>query len=237
VINVKYQVNGRMEKFKTRLVTRGFTQIYKIDFDETFAPTMRINSLRILLYFITLKDMKTEQVDVNNAFTESTLEEDIYISPSPGLTLPRRCVLKLNRNFYGLKQSARQWYRKYTKALKKKDFVQCISDPCVFIRGNGAIIGVYVDDLIILMPKRQHNMMRGIKKNLKAEFKIKELGNVQKILDIRMTRDRKRRTVYLDQTQYIRRFLHEFHMTELISKPVRIPVNGNSAFRKTRVTN
>jgi hypothetical protein len=78
-------------------------------------------------------------------------------------------------------------------------------------------------------------MMRGIKKDLKAEFKIKELGNVQKILGIRVTRDRKRRTVYLNQTQYIRKFFHEFYMIEFISKLVRIPVNGNSAFRKTRV--
>jgi hypothetical protein len=120
---------------------------------------------------------------------------------------------------------------------KKKGFVQCISDPCVFIRDNSAIIGVYVDNLIILVPKRQHDMMRGIKKNLKAEFKIKELKNVQKILNIRVTKDRKRRTVYLNQTQYIRKFLHEFHITEPISKPVRTPVNGNSAFRKIRVTN
>jgi hypothetical protein len=68
----------------------------------------------------------------------------------------------------------------------------------MFIRDNGAIIGVYVDDLIILVPKGQHDMMRGIKKDFKAEFKIKELGNVQKILGIRVTRDRRRRTVYLD---------------------------------------
>jgi hypothetical protein len=83
---------------------------------------------------------------------------------------------------------------------KKKSFVQYISDPCVFIRDNNAIIGVYVNDLIILMPKRQHDMMRDIKKNFKAKFKIKELGNVQKILNIRVIRDKKRRTVYLDQT-------------------------------------
>ena len=68
----------------------------------------------------------------------------------------------------------------------------------MFIRDDGAIIGVYVDDLIILMSKGQHNMIRDIKKDLKAEFKIKELGNVQKILGIRVTRDRRRRTVYLD---------------------------------------
>ena len=68
----------------------------------------------------------------------------------------------------------------------------------MFIRDNGTIIGVYIDDLIILMFKGQHNMMLGIKKDLKAEFKIKELGYVQKKLGIRVTRDRRRRTVYLD---------------------------------------
>ena len=102
-MDVKYQVSGRIERFKARLVTRGFIQIYGINFDETFAPIMRINSLRILLYFMALEDMEAEQVDVNNVFTESIFEEDIYMSLLSGLTLFRRCVLKLNRSFYGLK--------------------------------------------------------------------------------------------------------------------------------------
>ena len=60
MINVKYQVSERIERFKARLVARDFTQIYEIDFDETFALTMRIDSLGILLYFMALEDMEAE---------------------------------------------------------------------------------------------------------------------------------------------------------------------------------
>jgi hypothetical protein len=60
VIDVKYQVNERIERFKARLVIRGFIQIYRINFDETFAPIMRIDSLRILLCFMALEDMEAE---------------------------------------------------------------------------------------------------------------------------------------------------------------------------------
>jgi hypothetical protein len=60
VINVKYQINERIERFTARLVARDFIQIYRINFDETFAPIIRINSLRILLCFMTLEDIEAE---------------------------------------------------------------------------------------------------------------------------------------------------------------------------------
>jgi len=149
---VKYLLSGGVERFKARLVARGFSQIYGIDFEDTFAPTLRIDLFRILLCIMALEDMEAEQVDVNNVFTESNLDEDIYIKPPPGF--PRKLrpdvVLKLKRSLYGLKQFARQWYKRCTKILNQMGFRQTPSDPCVFVRSDGAIIGVYVDDLLIL---------------------------------------------------------------------------------------
>ena len=74
-----------MQRFKARLIARGFSQIYDIDYDETFALTVRINTLRAMLTLITIKNLETKQVDVNNVFIESTLKHLIYMNISLGV--------------------------------------------------------------------------------------------------------------------------------------------------------
>ena len=76
-------------------MARGFTQIYGQDFEETFAPTIRIDSLRMLMAIAAVEDMKAEQVDVNNAFTESKLRETIYMKPPPGVSIKSGSTLRL----------------------------------------------------------------------------------------------------------------------------------------------
>ena len=94
-----------MQRFKARLVARGFSQIHDIDYDETFAPTVRINTLRAMLALIAIKDLKTGQVDVNNVFTESTLKHLIYMNASFGVVVNQGEYLKLLQSLYGLKQA------------------------------------------------------------------------------------------------------------------------------------
>ena len=72
-----------MQRFKARLVARGFSQIYDIDYDETFALTIRMDTLRAMLALIAIKDLETKQVNVNNVFIESTLKHLIYMNTSP----------------------------------------------------------------------------------------------------------------------------------------------------------
>ena len=69
-----------MQRFKARLIARGFSQIYDIDYDETFALTVRMNILRAVLALVAIKDLETGQVDVNNVFIESTLKHLIYMN-------------------------------------------------------------------------------------------------------------------------------------------------------------
>ena len=108
VFTVKYAANGAVDRYKARLVARGFTQVHGVDYEETFAPTLRADSLRILLALMTLKDMKTEQIDVNNAFIESDLQKAIYMHSSKKMTLKNDRVLRFLRSFYDFKQSIRK---------------------------------------------------------------------------------------------------------------------------------
>ena len=236
VFTVKYAPNGSVERYKARLVARGFTQIYGLDYTATFAPTMRIDSLRLLLALMALEDMEAEQVDVNNAFTESELKEKIYMLAPNGLSIKSGRVLLLLKSLYGLKQSAREWNQKCDRALVKLEFKRTSSDPCVYYReADGAIVGVYVDDLLILAPQGKQSVIDNVKAGLRSMFKIKELGKVERILGIRITRIRNERTVYLDQIAYIEKFLHEFAMEHEKAKPTSIPVNGYDHMRKTTI--
>jgi hypothetical protein len=83
VFDVKYNTDRSVNKFKARLVARGFSQKYGVDFEDTFAPTARYDTLRALMAIVCLEDLECHQVDVNNAFTESTLKENIYITALP----------------------------------------------------------------------------------------------------------------------------------------------------------
>ena len=107
VFDIKYAENSGIDKFKARLVARGFSQRYGIDYQDTFTPTMRIDSLRVLLAIVAVEDLEYHQVDVNNAFTQSTNTETIYMSPPDGVRTAKGRVLKVLKSLYGLKQAAR----------------------------------------------------------------------------------------------------------------------------------
>jgi hypothetical protein len=84
-------------------MARGFSQRYDIDYQDTFAPIIRMNSLRVLLIIITVKDLKYHQININNAFTESVNTEIIYISSSDGVRITKKRVFKILKSLYGLK--------------------------------------------------------------------------------------------------------------------------------------
>lgn len=232
VYAVKYDVDGNLERLKARIVARGFTQVHGEDFWETFAPTMRMDTLRIFLAITAMEDLECHQVDVNNAFTESTLQETIYMHPPKGVHLPNGKVYRVRKSLYGLKQAARDWYKTCSKELLKMGFEQSSADPCLFtIRDKGLIVLVYVDDISIAAPKLED--IKWFKRQLSATFKIKDLGEISKILGMRVTRDRKNRKITLDQTSYLEGVLHELGMPVPPHKPLSLPINGYEALKPT----
>ena len=93
VWTVKYTAQQAIDRYKARLVARGFTQIYGLDFWDTYTPTLRVDSLRLLLSLVAIEDMEADQVDVNNAYTESDLGERIYIRAPKGFEILKGYVL------------------------------------------------------------------------------------------------------------------------------------------------
>ena len=120
VFTPKYRADGSLEKYKARLVAKGFTQIYGEDYTETFAPVAKLNTIRILLSIVVNLDWDLHQLDVKNAFLNGNLREEVYMKLPPGFPGTRdNQVCKLKKSLYGLKQSPRAWFDRFTQVLKR----------------------------------------------------------------------------------------------------------------------
>jgi len=138
---------------KARLVVQGYTQIEGVDFDETFAPVARLESIRILLSVACHLDFKLYQMDVKSAFLNGVLQEEVYVEQLKGFQDPYHPhhVYKLKKALYGLKQVPRAWYERLTTYLLSKGFARGQADRTLFIRNQGThklIAQIYVDDII-----------------------------------------------------------------------------------------
>eukprot|EP00833_Pecoramyces_ruminatium_P011381 jgi/Orpsp1_1/1185413/evm.model.c7180000093637.1 len=160
VFKYKHDNEGKIIKRKARLVAKGFTQQYGIDFKETFSPTLRQDSLRILIALAINKNFEIRQIDVNAAYLNATLNETIYMNIPQGHQDYKKGFWKLKKAIYGLKQAGREWNRTLNKILGKLKFTQLISEPCLYVKKNQTnkiicIIAVLVDDLIIAGIKKE----------------------------------------------------------------------------------
>ena len=172
VYRVKNNADGSVNKFKARLVVRGFSQIKGLNYEETFSPVARRDTIRSLLSVAASKRMYLKQFDVSTAFLYGELEETIYIDQPEGFSDNTDKVCKLKKSLYGLKQAPRCWNQRINKFLFNLGFIVSAADPCLFIRErNGKIIlALYADDGLIASTDEQE--LVDFINQLKNEFKI-----------------------------------------------------------------
>ncbi len=156
VFKKKTGADGTVERYKARLVAQGFTQKYGMDYDETFCPVVRQESLRMLIALSVQQDLKLQQVDVTTAFLNGSLEEEVFMRQPEGFEVKGKenLVCKLKKSIYGLKQSPRCWNAALDLQLREMGFIQSKNDPCIYFKntentGEILYLGVYVDDIIL----------------------------------------------------------------------------------------
>ena len=223
-------------KLKARLVARGFSQIYGIDYLDTYAPVVKVASIRILLSIAAIYDLEIHQMDVVTAFLAGELDEEIYMEQPEGFKVGNKgedLVCKLRKSLYGLKQAPRVWNQRLRRFFESIKFEQTYSDPCVYInREMGVIIAIWVDDLIIF--GRDMVDINNVKEALKKEYEMKDLGELKYFLGIQVHRDRERKIIHISQSGYNRTILERYGMQN--SKLANTPLPSSSRLTKATAT-
>lgn len=231
VFKVKHDQFGRIARYKARYVARGFSQVKGLDYQETFSPTVKYVSLRILIALSVQFDWNIDQIDYETAFLNGDLQEDIYIEEPEGFESNPRRILKLKKALYGLKQAPREWNQKLDSMLKGISFKQCRVDAGLYYAdiegGKKMYITVFVDDLLCFYP-RQSDKAKHLKEQIKAGFKSKDLGECSHILGMHVVRDRTKGIITINQRLYIQNLLTKFQMQDCI--PVTTPLNPGTIY-------
>ncbi|KAL9994189.1 putative RNA-directed DNA polymerase [Helianthus debilis subsp. tardiflorus] len=136
VFTIKHKPDGTIERYKARLVAKGYTQTYGIDYSETFSPVAKIDTIRVLFSIAANQEWPLLQFDVKNAFLHGELNEEVYMEPPPGFigNFKDKEVCRLKKTLYGLKQSPRAWFGRFTLAMKGFGFRQSNSDHTLFLK-------------------------------------------------------------------------------------------------------
>ncbi|GJR38204.1 retrotransposon protein, putative, ty1-copia subclass [Tanacetum coccineum] len=198
-----------------RLVAKGYTQTYGVDYGETFYPVAYIRAIRILLAIVAFYDYEIWQMDVKTTFLNSYLSEDVYMVQPKGFVDPKHPnkVCKLQRSIYGLKQASRSWNKRFDEEIKKIGFTQNPDESCVYLKASGsnvAFLVLYVDDILLM--GNSVAMLQEVKSWLCKCFYMKDLGEVAYILGIKIIRDRSKRLIALSQSVYLEKILKKFRM-------------------------
>ena len=223
VFRVKYNSRGEV---KRRLVTQGYSQRYRTDYDEVFSPVARFSSVRTLLAFAVERKMLIHQMDVVTAFLNGDLKEEIYMRQPPGHVIPgkEKQVCRLKKSLYGLKQSPRCWNEKFCNHLKQLGYKQRGADPCVFTHGSKGkleIIAVYVDDLILIA--ETSSQIQEMKENLSGTFRMKDIRQLQYCLGVNF--EHSADSISMSQKQYVLKLLEKYKLAE--ANPAATPMDVN----------
>ena len=225
VFKIKTDDKGVISKFKARLVARGYNQTYGEDYFEVFSPTLRMDSVRFLIATAAKKSMRVHHLDVETAFLNGNLEEEIYLEIPDGFEeydRTKKCF-KLKKAIYGLKQASRAWNKLFTSKLLELGFRQSIADPCIFIRGD-TYIGVFVDDCFVVGGDKD---IEEIKHQLMSLFKMHNLGPLSFALGIRFNQQEDF-SIKMSQSLYIDKILEKFSMTDCRTTKTPLPIKANS---------
>ncbi len=215
VFRVKRDAHGDIERFKARLVVKGYAQSPGIDFNEVYAPVSKYTTLRALLSKVAEEDLELRQFDVKTAFLNGDLEEEIYMIPPEGVNVEPGKVCRLVKSLYGLRQAPRAWHIKLKQQLTTLGFTSSQGDPAFFVhRAEDSVIYmiVYVDD--ILVAARSAASIDNFKTAFMNCFDAREMGDANYFLGMEIVRDRKLRTIKLSQSKYATELLEKHGMAD-----------------------
>jgi hypothetical protein len=226
VYKLKKGVDDKVERYKERMVVKGYSQKECIDFYGIFSPVVKSLSIRSVLALVVLLDLELEQLDVKTSFLHGELDEEIYMEQPEGFVQnhSKKFFCRLKKSLYGLRQSLRQWYNKFDSFMVSQNYTRIEYDHCVYFNklNNGIfiILVMYVDDIILA--RKSITEINRLKAQMASTFDMKDLGAARQILGMEIFRDGRTAKLWLPQQKYVEKILLRFGMNNV--KPVSVPL-------------
>ncbi|GKC74065.1 retrovirus-related pol polyprotein from transposon TNT 1-94, partial [Tanacetum coccineum] len=207
IFKKKMKADGTIDKYKARLVIKGYRQREGLDYFDTYSPVMRITSIRMAPVIAALRNL--EAMDVKTTFLNGDLEEKIYMNQPESFIAPGQesKVCRLVKSLYGLKQAPKQWHQKFDHTMLESGFQMIECDKCVYVKDTSSgyvIFCLYVDDMLII--GSNDKMIKSTKDMLKSKFDMKYIGLADVILGIKIIRTHN--GLVLSQAHYVDKILN-----------------------------
>ncbi|GJW14881.1 retrovirus-related pol polyprotein from transposon TNT 1-94 [Tanacetum coccineum] len=231
VFRNKLDENGIVSQNKARLVAQGHNQQEGIDYDETYAPVARLESIRMLLTYACALDFKLFQMDVKSAFLNGFINEEVYMAQPPrfiDFEKPDH-VYKLNKALYGLKQAPKSWYDRLKAFLIKHEYKMGMVDNTLFTKkksSNLIIVQIYVDDIIF--GSTCQDMCDEFAKIMHDEFEMSMMGELNFFLGLQIKQMED--GIFFNQSKYIKEMFKKFGLED--SKPMKTPMSSDTKLTK-----
>lgn len=222
VYQLKKNNEGKIIRYRARLVAQGFNQVEGEDYNQSFSPVVNFSLIRLFLtIFVITFGWVHEHMDIKNAYLYGNLEKEVLMKQIPGYEVgdPKQFCLKLCKALYGLPQSGRQWYLALEQTFQESGFTKLLGTNCIYIMPNKAIVLVYVDDLIVLT--KDNRIMDSIYDLLSIKYDIKRLGPITKLLGVEF-QFLSNSTLKMTQSSYIKQVANRFGI--YADEPVSLPI-------------
>lgn len=222
---------GNIIRNKARLVAQGYSQVEGLDYEETFAPVTRLESIRLLIAMACYLKFKLYQMDVKNAFLNGYLKEEVYVSQPKGFEDPIHpdYVLRLKKALYGLKQAPRAWYDRLSAFLISKGYKRGGSDRTLFIRSSTEgiiIVQIYIDDIIFGSVSQL--LVDEFVDHMKGEFQMSMVGELSYFLGLQVQQTIE--GIFVSQSKYANNLIQKFGLES--AKDKRSPLSTSTKITK-----
>ena len=231
IFKVKLNLDGSVQKNKARLVAKGYTQKPGIDFNETFAPVARLDTVRTLIALAAQKRWKLFQLDVKSAFLNGVLQEEVYVDQPPGFVVQDKedRVYRLKKALYGLKQAPRAWYEEINSYFTAAGFQKSPSEATLYVKAAESgilIVSLYVDDIIYTGSSEE--LVMSFKTEMMKRYEMTDLGLLHHFLGLGVIQAES--YIFLHQKKYARTLLDKFGLKDC--KAVSTPLAMNEKLSK-----